>query len=157
MSLYQKILCAVDFSPTSDKALAVAQRLAAGSGAELLLVHAFDLPEKFTTQGQTHPHDPAIEQQLHALPVDPKLRVERLLHAGPPGHVICWVAQERSCDLIVVGTHGRTGLKSVLLGSVAQQVLQHATCPVLVIRNRAPDEAPLPEPHVMPLKPPRFM
>ncbi|MBL8830149.1 MAG: universal stress protein [Planctomycetaceae bacterium] len=157
MSLYQRILCAIDFSPTSDKALAVAQRLASESGAELLLVHAFDLPEKFTMQGQTHPHDPAVEQQLQALSVDPKLKVQRLLHAGPSGHVVCWVAQERSCDLIVVGTHGRTGLKSVLLGSVAQQVLQHAPCPVLVVRNRAADEAPLPEPHVVPLKPPRFM
>lgn len=157
MSLYQRILCAVDFSPTSDKALALAQQMAGESGAELLLVHAFDLPEKFTMQGQMHPHDPAIEQQLRALSVDAHLNVERLLHAGPPGHVICWVAQQRDCDLIVVGTHGRTGLKNVLLGSVAQQVLQHAPCPVLVIRNRAPDEAPLPEPHVMPLKPPRFM
>lgn len=157
MALYERILCAVDFSPSSDRALAQAQRLAHESHAELILVHAFDLPEKFTLQGQTHPHDPAIEQQLRALPVDPAVHVERLLHAGPPGHVICWLAQERKCDLIVVGTHGRTGLRSVLLGSVAQQVLQHAPCPVLVIRQQSADEPRLPEPHVMPLKPPRFM
>jgi universal stress protein A len=54
---------------------------------------------------------------------------------GNPADAILRVAQERGVDLIVMGTHGRTGLKHVLLGSVAETVMRHATCPVLVTRK----------------------
>ena len=81
----------------------------------------------------------------------------RVLHAGPPAEVICWLAQERKCDLIVMGTHGRSGLKHLLLGSVAELVLRNARCPVLTVRDRPANDPQLAEPKVLPLAPPRLM
>jgi universal stress protein A len=71
--------------------------------------------------------------------------------------VICWVAQEQQCDLVVLGSHGRTALAHLLLGSVAEYVLRHARCPVLTVRDRPAGEAPLAEPRVLPVPAPRFL
>ena len=87
----------------------------------------------------------------------PDDRVTRVLHAGPAGEVICWMAEHRKCDVIVIGTHGRTGLTHLLLGSVTEYVMRHARCPVVTVRDRPADEQPLPEPLVLPPKAPRFL
>ena len=79
------------------------------------------------------------------------------MHAGPPGEVICWMAQEQQCDLVVLGSHGRAALAHLLLGSVAEYVLRHARCPVLTVRDRPADEPPLAEPRVLPVPAPRFL
>jgi universal stress protein A len=153
-----RLLCAVDFSPASEAVFAYAERLATATGAEIVLVHAFDLPEKLTYEAQSHPADPHLVEQLDQMrPKTADARVQRLLHAGPPGPVICWLAQEQRCDLIVMGTHGRTRLAHLLLGSVAEHVVRHARCPVLTIREHPAGEPPLPEPLVLPLKAPRMM
>ena len=81
----------------------------------------------------------------------------RVLHAGPPGEVICWLAENLACDLIVMGTHGRTGLKHLLLGGVAEYVVRHARCPVLTVAEKPADEPPLVEPLALPPKAPIFM
>lgn len=157
MSAIRRILCPIDFSATSLKALRYAAEMAAG-GAELLLLHAFDLPQTLTYDSQQQPADPKLREQLDKVEVKPPAaKVFRLLHAGLPGEVICWTAQQQNCDLIVLGTHGRTGLKHLLLGSVAEHVIRHARCPVLTVRDRPADEPPLTEPLVMPLKAPRMM
>jgi universal stress protein A len=154
----QHILCPVDFSETSDKALKYAERLAAASGAEVIVLHAFELPASYDYPGQTRPIDPAVRDQLEKLhPALPNVTFRHKLHAGPAGDVICWLAEDEKCDLIVMGTHGRTGLKHLLLGSVAEHVLRHARQPVLVVRNRPADEPRLREPIVMPPPPPRLM
>lgn len=158
MNLIQRILCPIDFSETSMRAVAYAERLAQATGAGLVLVHAFDRPEAFTMAGQSRPADPELRSQLEAVrPATQGLSVERVLHAGEAGRVICWAAQQRNCDLIVMGTHGRTGLLHLLLGSTAEYVLRHARCPVLTVRDRPETEQPLEEPHVLPLPAPRFM
>ena len=159
MGLFQHILCATDFSDTAAKAVKYAEHLAIESDAELLLLHAFDDPATMSLAGQLHPRDIRSEQQLNSLLVDSPYadKIHRLQHAGDPGEVICWMAQDRHCDLIVMGTHGRTGLRHLLFGSVAEYVLRHARCPVLTIRDRDPNEAPLEQPLVMPIKAPRFM
>ena len=159
MQMIQRILCPTDFSPAAAGAIDYAERLAEQAGADLYLVHAFDTPVEMTLAGQTHPLDPKHQQQLDELLISSPLanRIVRMLHAGPPGEVICWMAQQQVCDLIVMGTHGRSGLKHLLFGSVAEYVLRHARCPVLTIRQRPKDEPPLQQPLVMPIKAPRFM
>ncbi len=153
-----RILCPVDFSSVSTNALAFAERLAAATSAEMLLLHAFEIPASFTYADIQNPSDPAIRKQFDELPVfSRQTKSERVMHAGPPGEVICWIAEHRGCDLIVMGTHGRTGLKHLLMGSVAEYVVRHARCPVVTVANKPAPEPPLPEPLVLPPKAPRFM
>lgn len=155
---FQRILCPVDFSETSNKALQYAEWLAGSAGAEVVVLHAFELPASYDYPGQTRPTDPALRQRLESLlPGSPRVKFHHVLHAGNPGEVICWLAEDRKCDLIVMGTHGRTGLLHLLVGSIAEHVLRHARCPVLVVRNRPEDEPPLREPIVQPPGPPRLM
>jgi universal stress protein A len=158
MAIFKRILCPVDFSGTSARALAFAERVAHESSAELILVHAFDSPASYDDAGQHEPADPQIKARLQKIqPTYPELTVRRALHAGPPGEVICWLAADQQCDLIVMGTHGRSGLMHLLMGSVAEYVLRHARCPVVVVRD-APVGEPAPvEPRVMPLPPPQWM
>ena len=159
MDMFRRILCAADFSATSQKAVLYAERLAIQAGADLYLAHAFDIPVSMAVAEQTHPLDETHREQLDQLLVDSPLanRIVRLLHAGPPGEVICWMAQEQKCDLIVMGTHGHGGLKHLIFGSVAEYVLRHARCPVLTIRDRPENEPPLKQPLVVPIKAPRYM
>jgi nucleotide-binding universal stress UspA family protein len=154
----QRILCPVDFSERSRQSLDYAAQLATALHARLVLVHAFDLPATLDLAGQTTPLDPALRPQLEQWATERgELVAESFLHAGPAGEVICWAAQQRGCDLIVMGTHGRSGLVRTLLGSTAEYVLRHARCPVLTIRDRPANEPPLTEPLVLPLNAPRFM
>jgi nucleotide-binding universal stress UspA family protein len=155
---YRRILCPVDFSEASQRALEHAQRLAAASAAEVVVLHAFDRPETYDAAGQTRPADPTLRDRLLAIvPESAGVKFRHVLHAGDAGEVICWLAEDQQCDLIVMGTHGRTGLKHLLLGSVAEYVLRHARCPVLVVRDRPAGEPRLKEPVVLPPPPPRFM
>lgn len=158
MNLIQRILCPVDFSETSSAAFHYADRLAHGTGAELVLLHAFEVPESLDPRSQERPADPRLKEQLEKFrPSSAGVKVTYVLHAGLPGEVICWLAQERKCDLIVMGTHGRTGLKHLLFGSVAEYVLKHARSPVLTIRLRPANESPLREPMVLPVPLPRLL
>ena len=159
MQTIKQILCPIDFSASATKAAVYAEQLAREANAELVLFHAFDAPATWTLSGQEHPRDPRLQLQLDAVLADSPhaAKIHRLQHAGPPGEVICWMAQDRQCDLIVMGTHGRSGLRHLLFGSVAEYVLRHARCPVLTIRDRDPDEPPLPRPTLVPIKAPRFM
>lgn len=158
MESFQRILCPIDFSETSMAAFRYADRLANVSGAELLLLHAFDSPESYDLLGQTQPVDPALGAQLESYrSASPKVKVTHALHAGHPGEVICWFGEDRNCDLIVMGTHGRTGLKHLFMGSVAEHVLRHSRCPVLVVRMRPPEEPRLKEPLVVAPPQPRGM
>lgn len=148
----QRILCPTDFSSTAEKAVKYAEQLAIEADAELTLMHSFEIPATWSRAGQTHPLDADLEEQLNAtLAGSPhEAKIHRLQHAGLSGEVICWMAQDRGCDLIVMGTHGRTGLRHLLFGSVAEYVLRHARCPVVTIRDRDPKEPLLVEPIIMP-------
>ena len=157
--MIQNILCPTDFSATAMRAVTYAEQFARELNVNLYLVHAFDTPVTLTLEGQEHPRDPSLETKLQALLADSPLKdkIHRHQHAGVPGEVICWFAQEYKCDLIVMSTHGRTGLKHVLFGSVAEYVMQHARCPVVTIRDRDPNEPPLVRPSVTPALAPRYM
>lgn len=143
---FQRILCPIDFSPGSDCAMASAIRIANEHGAELVLFHAWYLPPNALASELGA--SPSVAQQLAddaeeglaaALTEAKRLgavRVSTRLGDGLPWLQIVEAAQaEPRVDLIVIGSHGRTGLARVLLGSVAEMVVRHASCPVLTVRG----------------------
>lgn len=142
----RRILCAVDFSAGSRHAAEVALDLARASGATVTLFHAFDLPS--TPEEAAHVESVALarlnqesERSLRELREDldhadgPTISVAHGI--GDAAGTIARHARDHGFDLIVAGTHGRTGLQRVLLGSVAEKVARHAPCPVLVVRDAA--------------------
>jgi nucleotide-binding universal stress UspA family protein len=150
------VLHPTDFSEHSDYAFRLACSLARDYGARLIVLHALERPVLAYTGVMTAPPPPppsaeqrqAVQEQLHRIkPPDPALGVEHLLEEGDPATAILQVAQERRCELIVMGTHGRTGLGRLLMGSVAEQIVRKAPCPVLTARlpqrHEPPAEAPI--------------
>ncbi|HEY2893576.1 MAG TPA: universal stress protein [Pirellulales bacterium] len=136
---WKRILFATDFSPASDAALRYATALARDSGALLLIAHVEEVPtpylggEMYFTQPE-YPN-PEIKKMLDAVvPPDKSVRFEHRLVMGIAADDIARLADEEKADLIVIGTHGRTGLSRVLMGSVAESVMRMATCPVLTIK-----------------------
>lgn len=158
MTFLSRVLCAVDFSPPSKEALDYACQLAEKVSAELVVVHALDRQLSFESKGEAAEfHAELREKILRFAPELEKLDYRQVLHSGEAGKVICWVAQQESIDLIIMGTHGRTGLAHMLFGSAAEFVLQHARCPVLTIRPKREHEPELEEPSAQPLPAPRMM
>jgi nucleotide-binding universal stress UspA family protein len=144
------ILHATDFSVDSTAAFGLACSLARDLGARLVLLHV--KPTEVDAGGFFYPLPPDPAQVrgalLHRLwqlrPPDPAVRVEHVLREGDPAREILAAAHEAACDLIVLGTHGRTGINRLLTGSVAEAVLRRAPCPVLTLRNFSqPSAAPL--------------
>ncbi len=137
-----KIICPLDFSPGSDNALKRARELARALGAELELVHvyqlsAFSIPEA----GMTLDYIEILKKQAqkaldeHSAQLrEPGLRVSTRLLEGDPPHVIVKLAQETPGSMLVLGSHGRTGFRRLMLGSVAEQVVRAATVPVLTVK-----------------------
>ena len=144
-----KILCPIDLSGNSINALRYAEDLVGKLDGQLVLAHAFKCPATWDLPGQNIPASDEVRKHLEEVVCT--VPFESVMHAGPPGPVICWLAQEHECDLIVMGTHGRTGLRHLLFGSTAEYVLQHARCPVLTVRDRPANEPRLEEPIVLPM------
>ena len=145
----RNVLMATDFSECSERALHLALGIAARYGATLHLFHCIDstpynmgAPDAVQSAGETAWRDLQklvleLRNSGQAGDVELKFRVE----AGQLQAILPEIAQDLTIDLIVVGTHGRTGWKKLALGSVAETVVDHASCPVLVVgpytsRNR---------------------
>ncbi len=140
-----RILFATDFSPCSRAAFAEAQALAKLYEAELCLLHVVSVPSEFdgAIPFASGSHLPsmvaAAEQQLKAWStplVEAHLPHQCQVVLGDAGTEVLRLAEELKPDLIVVGTHGRTGLKHLFLGSVAERVVRMSRCPVLVVPDR---------------------
>jgi nucleotide-binding universal stress UspA family protein len=143
---FHKILCAVDFSSPSNEAMCAAADLVRGTDTELVLAHVWQPPYIYGPD-TAFPSDFFAESKRHA---ERDLgtwrasaehlgapRVSTALLTGNPWHELVELAKvDPRIDLIVVGTHGRTGLTHALLGSVAEKVVRYAPCPVLVTRKR---------------------
>lgn len=142
---FRKILCPVDFSADAREARRLAIEMS-GSDTQLVLVHVWQPPYVYGMDGG--PPGPILvetqslaEGDLARWKVDAEhlgaRQVSTVLAIGAPWHEIVELARrDPAIDLIVMGTHGRTGIKHALLGSVAEKVVRHAPCPVLVVRNR---------------------
>jgi nucleotide-binding universal stress UspA family protein len=139
----RKILIAVDEQPLSVRAAELGAELARALGGEVALIHV---------HAQAYPGDTGIPpQQLIAQAQEDSKRLvagfrERLslppstlefVQTGAPAETIARAAAEWRADLIVIGSHGRTGVRRALLGSVAEEVMRNAPCPVLVARAQS--------------------
>ncbi|MBP89472.1 MAG: universal stress protein UspA [Planctomycetaceae bacterium] len=142
----EKILVPTDFSHTGDAALEMATALARNAGAMLLIVHAEEPPAAYgggeLYYGMPEPATDDLRKMLHKVePTDPTVRYEHRLITGDPAHAIVRLAKDEGVDMIVMGTHGRTGLSRMLMGSVAEAIVRRAECPVLTYKQPA-NEAP---------------
>jgi nucleotide-binding universal stress UspA family protein len=147
---FHKILCPVDFSPGSQCAMRAAVRLANEHDGELVLVHSWFVPTLYAgeillsgevVQQISDDAERALAGALAEAVALGARRVTSKLVSGVPWQQIVDTALSDSFDLIVIGTHGRTGIARVLLGSIAELVVRHAPCPVLAIRPGPEPEA----------------
>ncbi|HZL99779.1 MAG TPA: universal stress protein [Planctomycetota bacterium] len=126
---YRRILVALDFSESNAHTVAVAADLAAAFKARLELAHVVPLSGLGEAEARA-------AMETFAVPGAPGLVGARsVVKALSPDLGLLQLARERGADLIVVGTHGRSGLAHIRLGSTAERVVQHATCPVLTVRD----------------------
>jgi universal stress protein A len=149
----KRILVPVDFSACSDKAFEDALELARRFGAELIVLHVWQPPRTMGPETVFYPPEGTRQSVIHLVEQEarrqtaefvaarlepaPEVRVTTLVEAGIPYASIVDIAEREEVGLIVMGTHGRSGLSRFFLGSVAEKVVRHAPCPVLTIRIRA--------------------
>lgn len=144
----KKILCPTDFSEPSYAALGAAVELARQFGAEILVLHVLTpipvvempaLHAGFNVERYQETLGESLRQSLDeviATRVGGAVAACGLLVVGHPASDIVRVSHEEGADLIVLSTHGRSGVGHLLFGSVAERVVRSATCPVLTIRAR---------------------
>jgi len=132
----RKILYPTDFSSHSNQAYFHAVALAESHGANLsiLFVHSPSFRSRDASGKGVADRDYWREQLEQIRPVDARIPVRHILLEGDPASQIVQYAEEAGIDLIVMGTHGRSGLERLLMGSVAEKVLRDAPCSVLVVK-----------------------
>ncbi len=144
---FHRILCPIDFSESSREAMRVAAELARKSQAVLVLAHVWQAPVWLTTADYELPGGVVREavdiaeanlemwrrdaRELGASEVNAKF-----LTGTPWDQIVSTAREDARIDLIVMGSHGRTGIKRAWIGSVAERVVRHAPCAVLVVRER---------------------
>lgn len=158
MTTMRRVLCPVDFSDGCRHAVDLALALAHGSGGLLRAVHVLQPVPALVpfTDPLSHPPGLWTPEDTEAVRKDvlrfvagegagSGVPVEAVCLEGNPAREILRDAEAVSADLLVMGTHGRTGFTRLLLGSVTEKVLRHAPCPVLTVPPRAPDAVPVGE------------
>ena len=136
------ILVPTDFSTASDAALPHAEALAKQKSASLLILHVEETPLAYgggeLYYGLPEPTSERILAMLEQVrPSDPTVAFTHRLTMGDPAGEIVRIAAEEGAEMIVLGTHGRSGMSRMLMGSVAEAVVRRAPCPVLVYRASA--------------------
>ena len=138
--MFTRILVPIDFSAPSDAALGYAKMLAGSFETKLYLLHIADATFLRAVVADPANRDTAVLNRLDDLLTDAEHRRFRALsaveHSDVPADEIVRYAHLKDIDLIVMGTHGRTGVSHMLLGSVAETVVRTASCPVLTLRAR---------------------
>jgi nucleotide-binding universal stress UspA family protein len=145
---FRKILCPVDFDANSVEALAHGAALAINAGATLYLLHVLQI-NPLTAQGvaegyagkefydsQVEAARRRLEEYARNLPAG--LKHELVVEIGEPGDSILAAQQQLGAELVVMATHGRRGLKRIVLGSVAERVVRESSVPVLTVRTASP-------------------
>jgi nucleotide-binding universal stress UspA family protein len=145
MLAIKQILHPTDFSERSELAFRLACSLARDYGARLLLLHVAEAPTAVYGEGIILPPPEeswsAAREKLYQLrPKHAGVMVEHMLVEGIAAVEILRVARESKVDAIVMGTHGRTGFSRALMGSVSEQVLRTAPCPVVTVRGQLKDK-----------------
>jgi nucleotide-binding universal stress UspA family protein len=143
---WKRICCPIDFSDASRAAMEVGADLARRFGAEVILLHAYPIPgytfpdgsvmaspkmmQELAEQAQRHLEGWRVDAER--LVGAPRVTIEKAI--GEPAAEIVAFARDRAVDLLVLGTHGRTGIEHALMGSIAERVVRRAHCPVLTVR-----------------------
>lgn len=148
--MLRNILMAVDFSPASDAAVLYASAIARRYGSRIYLAHVIrpDIYQLVSPEAMATVLDEAhrtAEQQMSKILISGRLRGiqhQVLLGQGELWSVFSRLIEEHEIDLVVAGTHGRTGLEKMLIGSVAEKVFRLASCPVMTVGPRAAGEVP---------------
>ncbi len=139
MKKIQTILHPTDFSEPARYAFELACSLARDHGTQILILHVLPPPLNYSEALARAAPDSFRDQMWRELeqikPPDQSITCDYLLEEGPAARTIAQAAKDNHCDLIIMGTHGRTGLRRVLAGSVAEEVLRTAECPVLTART----------------------
>ena len=140
----KKILCPIDHSDCSKEALKYAVSFAMKEEAKLLLLHIIDIRsfnEELDAISKQIPDEETFEQLrvklLDCIPEEIRddMDVEAIVIQGIPFVEIISTAKEKEIDMIVIGSHGRTGISHMMLGSVSEKVVRKAPCPVLTVRQ----------------------
>jgi nucleotide-binding universal stress UspA family protein len=142
--LFQKILIAIDSEPVAAHAADIAAELARLAEAEMAFIHVIDpeLVNAADTGIQPAVFAASVKEEAKKLIDDfrkrlpPQATALDFIQVGSPLTEIVKAAKDWPADLIVIGSHGRAGIKRALLGSVAEGVMRHAPCPVLVVRAK---------------------
>lgn len=145
MNKYRRLLCPVDFSDVSKNAFQIAIDLAVLFKADLHVIHVFQMPASTIPEGiYDIPDDMEDKVKSHfSKKLDefiknhstPEINIITGSYAGFPHVEIIKYVNEANADMIVMGTHGRTGLSHVLLGSVTERVIRTSDIPVLTVRK----------------------
>ena len=136
----KKILFCTDFSRLSDAALPLAEMVARGKEADIIVVHVQEPPTTYMAgefyYGPLEPDPATLKQLLHrVVPADPNVSCKHEMIQGDPATEILRIAKENKVEMIVMSSHGRTGLERILMGSVAEKVVRRAPCPVLIFKQ----------------------
>ena len=136
----KKIVFPTDFSHASDAGLSYATSIARDKGARMIVVHVEEPPIVYGSgelyYGMPEPDTDALKKMLEAVvPTDTSVSCVHRLLSGDPATEIVRLAEEEGAEVIVMGTHGRTGLKRLLMGSVAEAIVRRATCPVFTYKE----------------------
>ena len=133
----EKILCPIDFSDFNQAANEHASNLAKAYGAKVvyLFVSNPDIPFASFEHVNTELDEKEAREHLEKIRPTTDVEFEHEVLFGPPAAGIVDYANDNHIDLIVIGTHGRTGLSRLLMGSIAESVVRNAECPVLALKQ----------------------
>ncbi len=143
----RRVLVPVDFSDHSQNALRYAVAFASQFGAELILVHIVEqmvypgdwmYPPLASSDFATEKREQILER-LKQLSAGVGVKARQIVRLGRAWQEVVEIAKEQKADILIIATHGYTGLKHVLLGSVAEKIVRHAPCPVLTVRPEERD------------------
>jgi nucleotide-binding universal stress UspA family protein len=137
------LLVATDFSPASENALRFAVNLSRVYGAKLVLAHVLPPPQEAVTEHRICDHDVKLRAETEArlaklgdFEGSSGVEHEEVILEGSPQETVADFIGKREPDLVVVGTHGRTGFRELLMGSVAEAIFRHTDCPVITVGPR---------------------
>ena len=145
LSDIKEILVPIDFTATSEHALDYAVDFAKTVGAKITVLHAYELPIYGFPDGALVASADVASRILSGAQAGLQAAIEKrkasgvelraVLRDGPPSEEIAAVAKESKADLVILGTHGRSGLRRAIMGSVAEEVIRACECPVLTIHH----------------------